>query len=143
MEGSAHTQLTPKSGEETFRGTTAPDPLTPIQWLICAVACLGFAFDLYESLMLPLIVRPALTALGNLRPGTAGFNFWVGLLFWQSGSAGVSLMRANFEQLRGALIDGSYITEQEFDHDVAQLDDPDFVVPSPIMWTAWGRRPSA
>jgi hypothetical protein len=27
--------------------------LTPIEWLICAVACLGFAFDIYESLMLP------------------------------------------------------------------------------------------
>ncbi|HWO30079.1 MAG TPA: MFS transporter, partial [Candidatus Acidoferrum sp.] len=82
MEDSAHTQLRPKSREETFRGTTAPDPLTPIQWLICAVACLGFAFDLYESLMLPLIVRPALTALGDLRSGTPGFNLWVGLLFY-------------------------------------------------------------
>lgn len=82
MEDSAHTQLRPKSREETFRGTTAPDPLPPIQWLICAVACLGFAFDLYESLMLPLIVRPALTALGNLRSGTPGFNLWVGLLFY-------------------------------------------------------------
>jgi ubiquinone/menaquinone biosynthesis C-methylase UbiE len=65
------------------------------------------------------------------------------LLMWQSGSAGVSLMRANFEQLRGALIDGRYITEQEFDQDLAHLDDPDFMTPSPIMWTAWGRRPSA
>ncbi len=56
--------------------------LTPIQWLICAVACLGFAFDLYETLMLALIVRPALTSLGNLKPGTQAFNLWVGLLFF-------------------------------------------------------------
>jgi len=56
--------------------------LTPIQWLICAVACLGFAFDLYETLMLALIVRPALTSLGDLKPGTAAFNLWVGLLFF-------------------------------------------------------------
>jgi hypothetical protein len=34
-------------------------PLTPIQWLICAIAAIGFAFDSYELLMLPLIVRPA------------------------------------------------------------------------------------
>jgi MFS family permease len=62
---------------------TAPVPrLTPIQWLVCAVAGLGFAFDLYETLMLPLIVRPALTALGSLRPGTPEFNLWVGLLFF-------------------------------------------------------------
>ena len=56
--------------------------LTPLEWLICAVACLGFVFDIYESLMLPLIVRPAITSLGQLRPGTASFNLWVGLLFY-------------------------------------------------------------
>src|ERR1700722_865566 len=56
--------------------------LTPIQWLICAVACLGFAFDLYETLMLALIVRPALTRLGDLNPGTPAFHLWVGLLFF-------------------------------------------------------------
>ena len=61
-------------------GTAAP--LTPVQWLVCAVACLGFAFDLYETLMLPLIVRPALTDLGHLRPGTPAFNLWVGLFFY-------------------------------------------------------------
>ena len=59
-----------------------PLRLTPIQWVICAVACLGFAFDLYEVLMLPLIVRPTLTDLGNLKPGTPAFNLWVGLLFF-------------------------------------------------------------
>jgi MFS family permease len=53
-----------------------------VQWLICGVACLGFAFDLYESLMLPLIVRPALTSLANLKPGTPVFNLWVALLFY-------------------------------------------------------------
>src|SRR6202051_4469787 len=56
--------------------------LTPIQWLICAVACLGFAFYLYETLMLAHIVRPALTRLGDLNPGTPAFNLWVGLLFF-------------------------------------------------------------
>ena len=63
-------------------GLAVPSRLTPIQWLICGVSCLGFAFDLYESLMLPLIVRPALTALGHLKPGTPEFNLWVGLLFY-------------------------------------------------------------
>jgi hypothetical protein len=27
--------------------------LTPVQWLICAIAAIGFAFDIYELLMLP------------------------------------------------------------------------------------------
>jgi MFS family permease len=56
--------------------------LTPLQLLICGIAALGFAFDLYETLMLPLIVRPALAALGNFKLGTPGYNLWVGLLFY-------------------------------------------------------------
>jgi MFS family permease len=56
--------------------------LTPQQWVICGVAALGFAFDLYETLVLPLIARPALAALGNFKPGSPGSNFWVGLLFY-------------------------------------------------------------
>jgi MFS family permease len=62
--------------------------LTPIQWLICAVAALGFAFDIYELLMLPLIVRPALMELGGIRPGTPEFNNWVGMLFYVPALAG-------------------------------------------------------
>jgi MFS family permease len=56
--------------------------LTPLQWLICGVAALGFAFDLYETLVLPLIVRPALSALGNFKLGSPSYNLWVGLLFY-------------------------------------------------------------
>ena len=36
---------------------------TRTQWLICIIASIGFAFDIYELLMLPLIVRPALQDL--------------------------------------------------------------------------------
>ncbi len=32
-------------------------------WLICAIAAIGFAFDIYELLMLPLIIKPAMAAL--------------------------------------------------------------------------------
>ena len=32
--------------------------------------------------MLPLIVRPALAALGNFKLGSPGYNLWVGLLFY-------------------------------------------------------------
>jgi MFS family permease len=62
--------------------------MTPIQWTICAVAALGFAFDIYELLMLPLIVGPALTELAGIRPGTPQFNDWVGLLFYVPAVAG-------------------------------------------------------
>ena len=46
-------------------------PFTPIQWLICIIAAIGFAFDIYELLMLPLIVRPALMELGESEAGNA------------------------------------------------------------------------
>ena len=66
--------------------TTPPVPagrsrLTPTEWLICFVAALGFAFDIYELLMLPLIVGPALLELLGATPGTPEFNQWVGWLF--------------------------------------------------------------
>ena len=63
-----------------------------------------------------------------------------GIFMWHSGSPGASLLRANFEQLRSNMIDAGYITEEEFNQDIARLDDPGFMMPSPIMWTAWGRR---
>jgi MFS family permease len=61
--------------------THAPK-LTPKQWLICAIAALGFAFDIYELLMLPLIIGPMMADLAQIRPGTPEFNTWVGLLFY-------------------------------------------------------------
>lgn len=67
---------------------SAPGPLTRVQWLICVIAALGFAFDIYELLMLPLIVRPALLELVNAAPGSPAFSYWVGLLFWIPAIAG-------------------------------------------------------
>jgi MFS family permease len=62
--------------------------LTTVQWLICIIAAIGFAFDIYELLMLPLIARDALMELGKLRPGTPGFTFWISLLFYVPAVAG-------------------------------------------------------
>ncbi len=62
--------------------------LTPVQWLICAIAAIGFAFDIYEILMLPLIVRPALLELTGAAPGTPEFQMWVGRLFYIPAFAG-------------------------------------------------------
>jgi nitrate/nitrite transporter NarK len=63
-------------------------PLTTTEWLICFVAALGFAFDIYELLMLPLIVGPALHDLLGISPGSPDFNRWVGWLFWLPAIAG-------------------------------------------------------
>jgi MFS family permease len=66
----------------------APVRLTPVQWLICAIAAIGFAFDLYEAVVLPVVLRPALSALGNLKPGNSEFNLWVSLLFYVPAAVG-------------------------------------------------------
>src|SRR5262245_48192145 len=56
--------------------------LTPVQWTVCVIAAIGFAFDIYELLMLPLILRPALIELLGVAPGSDAFNLWRGLLFF-------------------------------------------------------------
>jgi MFS family permease len=62
--------------------------LTPVQWLICAIAAIGFAFDIYEILMLPLIVRPALLELTGAAQGSPEYQMWVGRLFYIPAFAG-------------------------------------------------------
>jgi SAM-dependent methyltransferase len=63
------------------------------------------------------------------------------VFMFECGSPGASMMRTNYAQLRTAMIDSHYITPGQFDGDLAQLDDPDFMMPSGILWSAWGRRP--
>lgn len=73
-----------------------PQRLTPTHWLILIIASIGFAFDIYELLMLPLILRPALTEFGIpptvLIDGVSGpnpeFNIWLGRLFYIPAFAG-------------------------------------------------------
>ncbi len=62
--------------------------LTRTQWLICVIASIGFAFDIYELLMLPLIIGPALRELVQAAPGTPVYTQWAGLLFWLPAIAG-------------------------------------------------------
>ena len=54
--------------------------MTRIQWVIVSVAALGFAFDTYELLMLPLIVRPALAELLGVARDSLEVNAWVGTM---------------------------------------------------------------
>lgn len=61
---------------------------TATTWLVCIIASIGFAFDIYELLMLPLIIRGALLELGDIRPGTDEFAKWFSLLFYVPAVAG-------------------------------------------------------
>ena len=67
----------------TSTGSSDSAPrLTRVQWLICIIAVIGFAFDTYELLMLPLILRPALEQLGGLVFGTPEYTRWRDLMFY-------------------------------------------------------------
>src|SRR5437667_4889934 len=72
--------------------TTSAKKLGLTEWLIIFVAILGFAFDTYELLMLPLIARPALTELLRVDPATASGNAailnWTGYMMWASAVSG-------------------------------------------------------
>src|SRR5580765_1067888 len=70
--------------------------LTPVQWLICVIAAIGYAIDIYVLLMLPLIIKPALAALGGvaatggplLAPGSPEYVKWARTLFFVPAFAG-------------------------------------------------------
>ncbi|HLW66385.1 MAG TPA: MFS transporter [Gemmataceae bacterium] len=75
--------------------------LSPLQrWLIVIIASIGFLFDTYQLLMLPLILRPALQELLHADAGSPEFNHWKGLLFF---------VPALFGGLFGLL--GGYLTD--------------------------------
>ena len=72
--------------------TSSPPPpqrLTATHWLILVIASIGFAFDIYELLMLPLVLPPALQELlPGVLLGSDEFNTWRALLFWVPAMAG-------------------------------------------------------
>jgi MFS family permease len=62
--------------------------LTLQQWIICTIAAIGFAFDSYELLMLPLIIRPALAELLGVPANSPVINEWAGIIFYVPAVAG-------------------------------------------------------
>jgi SAM-dependent methyltransferase len=64
------------------------------------------------------------------------------LTVWPGGPDRPVMDRPNFEQMRADVVARGLISEEEIAQAIALLDDPTFVVSSPIMMSAWGRRPS-
>ena len=62
--------------------------MTGVQWLICAMAAIGFAFDSYELLMAPLVVPPALSELLKAPIGSPLVNSWAGFMLYVPAVAG-------------------------------------------------------
>ena len=83
-------------GSSSNGGTTVAGRLSFTGWLVCAIAAIGFAFDIYELLMLPLIIKPALAALGGMTaegtpllvPGSPAYAQWARALFFVPAIAG-------------------------------------------------------
>jgi SAM-dependent methyltransferase len=63
----------------------------------------------------------------------------VGLV--RAGAPWAALLRANVEQLRAAISAAERWTADEFDRALAELEDPDLLNPSAVLWAVWGRRP--
>ena len=62
---------------------TSPLPLPKhVLWLVCIIASIGFAFDTYELLMLPLVAGPAIAEILQVPPSNPAVTGWVGNLLW-------------------------------------------------------------
>ena len=63
-------------------------PIGVTEALIIFVAVLGFAFDTYELLMMPVIAGPAISDLLKVPISDPAVRQWVGYIFWGSAVSG-------------------------------------------------------
>ncbi|HEV7704697.1 MAG TPA: methyltransferase domain-containing protein [Gemmatimonadaceae bacterium] len=123
--------------DEEFDISVFPDPaLSPGETLLKTHVALARVLDdrgVDRTFGRRLFGR--LRALGLDHVGSEGRTF-----MWPAGSPGSAMMRANYSQLRAQMIDAGHLTQAEFDSDIAALDDPDFLMPSPVLWAAWGQK---
>lgn len=57
------------------------------------------------------------------------------------GRIGADLMRVNFEQIGGKLVEAGLLSESQLAGDLARIARGEFVWPSPVMWTVRGKKP--
>jgi len=60
---------------------------------------------------------------------------------WKAGSAGARLLKLTCEELREIIIGSGIMSQPEFEADMQRVDERDFLMPSPMLWTAWGQLP--
>ena len=90
-------------------------------------ADLAYARNLYSMLRA--------NGLVDVQTAVGGFNAWSG------GTAGAQLRIANSLQSRNEILATGVISEKEFDEAISMMRDPEWKVYSPLMISAWGRRP--
>ncbi|HTO50045.1 MAG TPA: methyltransferase domain-containing protein [Burkholderiales bacterium] len=124
--------------EDFEGGTLRPDPAAcrgeqPIAaYALMREVLAECGVDLRYGRRLPGLMRAA----GLVECGAEGRAF-----IHQPNSPGLRMLRANLEQLRGAILGTGRMSEAEFAADLERLKADDILVPSPILWTVWGRRP--
>jgi MFS family permease len=73
-------------------GSSEKTRLSAVHWLILVIAAMGFAFDIYELLVMPLVARPGLSELLGVDPdtdaGSAAILAWTGYIMWGSAISG-------------------------------------------------------
>ena len=123
--------------DEEFDSSVFPDPaLSPGEILLNTHIALARTLDdrgVDRTFGRRLFSR--LRSLGLDHVASEGRTF-----MWPAGSPGPAMMRANYSQLQSQMIAAGHLTQAEFDRDIAALDDPDFLMPSPVLWAAWGQK---
>ncbi len=71
-----------------MHSSAAGQKFTLTEWLILSVAAIGFLFDTYELLLLPLIAAPALAEILQLPTNHPDVTVWVGRLLWIAALSG-------------------------------------------------------
>lgn len=66
----------------------SPRGFTTTEWLVLIVASIGFLFDTYELLLLPLIAAPALAEILQVPPNNPLVTDWVGRMLWLAALSG-------------------------------------------------------
>lgn len=106
-----------------------------------------------ESLKVRRAFQDVLTARGvNLRYGrflpyelpSNGFvdvGAEASVSIWKGYSAGTTLLKLSCEELREPMLASGLISREELDADLRRMDEQDYLMPSPMMWTAWGKKP--
>ena len=69
-------------------GASSRKPFTRVEWLVLTVAAIGFLFDTYELLLLPLIAAPAIAEILQVPPNNPLVTDWVGRLLWMAALSG-------------------------------------------------------
>ena len=60
---------------------------------------------------------------------------------WCGNSTGSRFMRLNFEELREPMVCSGLISPDQLQEDLSCVEHQDCRMPSPMLWSAWGRKP--